>query len=302
MVYDVLVAGGGPAGLTAAIYAARAGLSVLVLGGVPGGQVATASAVENYPGFVGIAGPDLAEKLLKHARSAGAKVLLEEAESFDLDGPVKAVKTAQDTYRSKTVILAQGSRRRKLNIPGEEQFAGRGVSYCAACDGNFFRGKTVAVVGGGDTAVSDAIALAGLCRAVYLLHRRDVLRAQYSLVRQAHALPNLKMIFSVSPVRIEGGQKVERIVLRRAGGSELTLPVDGVFVAIGVIPNSQRLPPSLPTDGGYLEAPESGVTPVPGVFVAGDLRRKALYQIVTAVADGANAADSARRFLDATRV
>lgn len=302
MVYDAIVVGGGPAGLTAALYAARAGLSVLVLGGMTGGQVASASVVENYPGFASVYGPDLADKLLEHARSAGAQVRPEEAGGFELDGPVKAVRTAQGEYRSRTVILAQGGRRRKLGIPGEEEFAGRGVSYCATCDGNFFRGKTVAVVGGGNTAVGDAVTLAGLCKTVYLLHRRDSLRAEYSLVRQAHALRNLKMIFNVSPVRIEGGRKVEKVVARRNDGGELDLPVDGVFVAIGVVPNSEHLPPSLRTEDGYLEAPESGVTPVPGVFVAGDLRRKALFQIVTAVADGANAAVSAERFLAASRV
>lgn len=297
----MLIVGGGPAGLTAAVYAARAGLSVLVLGGVPGGQVATASIVENYPGFLSIFGADLAEKLLEHARSAGAEVRMEEAKQFLLDGPVKTVRTPENEYRSKTVILAQGSHRKKLGIPGEEKFAGHGVSWCATCDGNFFRGKTTAVVGGGNTAVGDAITLSRLCKTVYLLHRRDRLKAEYSLVKRAEALDNLKMIFKVVPERIEGETKVERIVVRREGGGETVLPVDGVFIAIGVEPNSGGLPLSLKADGGYVEAPESCVTAVPGVFVAGDLRKKPLFQIVTAVSDGANAAVSAERFLTSGR-
>lgn len=294
--YDVLIVGAGPAGLTAAVYACRAGFSTLVLGGLPGGQIASTALVENYPGFVSIFGPDLSDKLLEQAKAAGAQVRLEEAESFGLDGPIKTVKTSAGQYEAKTVILAQGSSRRKLGIPGEEEFQGRGVSYCATCDGNFFRGRTVAVVGGGNTAVGDAIELAALCKKVYLLHRRDILRAELSLVKRAEELPNLEMVFSVQPVRIGGGAKVERIVVRQ-NGAERAIPLDGVFVAVGVVPNIKNLPPSLPVADGYLDASETGVTPVPGVFVAGDLRRKELYQIVTAVADGANAAHSAQHYL-----
>ena len=295
--YDVIIVGAGPAGLTAAVYSCRAGFSTLVLGALPGGQIATANLVENFPGFVNVFGPDLSDKLLKHARAAGAEFRPEEAESFVLDGPVKTVRTSGGEYQGKTVILAQGSSRRKLGIPGEEEFLGRGVSYCATCDGNFFRGRTVAVVGGGSTAVGDAIELAALCKKVYLLHRRDTLRAEYSLVERAKELSNLETVFNVEPVRIEGAGKVERVVVREAGGGEKTIPLAGVFVAIGVIPNIRNLPASLPVVDGYLDAPETGVTPVPGVFVAGDLRKKALYQIVTAVSDGANAAHSAQHYL-----
>lgn len=295
--YDVLIVGAGPAGLTAAVYASRAGFSTLVLGGLPGGQVASTSLVENYPGFLSVFGPDLSEKLLEHARSAGAEFRQEEAVSFDLDGPVKTVKTPEGEYRAKTVILAQGSSRRKLEIPGEEEFRGKGVSYCATCDGNFFRNRTVAVVGGGNTAVGDAVELAAICKKVYLLHRRDTLKAEYSLVQRAKEISNLEMIFNVEPVRIEGGQRVERVIVSQKGGGKWTVPLDGIFVAIGVIPNIKNLPASLPVADGYLDAPETGVTPVPGVFVAGDLRRKMLYQIVTAVSDGANAAHSAQHYL-----
>ena len=294
--YEVLIVGAGPAGLTAAVYACRAGFSTLVLGGLPGGQIASTSLVENYPGFLSVFGPDLSDKLLEHARAAGAEFRQEDAEAFDLDGEVKTVRTSSGEYRAKTVIIAQGSSRRKLGIPGEEEFLGRGVSYCATCDGNFFRGRTVAVVGGGSSAVGDAIELAALCKKVYLLHRRDTLRAEYSLVQRAKKLPNLEMVFQAVPVRIEGAGKVESVTVRQGGG-ERKIPVAGVFVAIGVVPNIRNLPASLPLADGYLDAPETCVTPVPGVFVAGDLRKKNLYQIVTAVADGANAAHSAQSYL-----
>lgn len=297
--WDVLIVGGGPAGLTAAIYAARAGLSTLVLGELSGGQVASTAVVENYPGFASIYGLDLADKLREHAESAGAELRQEDAEEFRLDGDVKTVKTAQGEYQARAVILAQGSHRRKLNIPGEEEFTGRGVSWCASCDGNFFRNRTVAVVGGGNTAAGDAIELSALCKKVILLVRHS-LKAEYSLTRKIESLPNVEVRTGVSPVRIEGGQKVERLVIAKAEGGETALPVDGVFVAVGVEPNSGRLPPSFPLSNGFIEAPESGETPIPGVFVAGDLRKKELYQIVTAVSDGANAAYSAQRYLQRT--
>lgn len=293
---DVLIVGGGPAGLTAAVYASRAGLSTVVLGEFAGGQVASTAVVENYPGFPSVYGPDLAQKLMEHAQSAGAELRHENAEAFELEGKVKTVRTAQGEYQAVAVILAQGSHRRKLNIPGEEEFTGRGVSWCASCDANFFRNRTTAVVGGGNTAAGDAIELAALCKKVYLLVRHE-LKAEYSLIEKIKAMPNVEILTGVSPARIEGGQKVERIVLSKAEGGEIVLPVDGVFVAIGVEPNTEHLPPSLPLSEDYIAAPESGETPIPGVFVAGDLRKKELYQIVTAVADGANAAYSAQKYL-----
>lgn len=297
--YDILVVGGGPAGLTAAIYAARAGFSVLVLEKLAqGGQVATAPVVDNYPGFPAVFGMDLAEKLTEHARSAGVEFAAGDARKFELSGPVKTVHAGEKSYEAKAVILAQGTHRRKLNVPGEDEFLGRGVSYCATCDGNFFRNKAVAVVGGGNTALGDAAELAGICKSVSLILRHEEPKAMKSDVERARKQENIEFVTNSEVARIEGGQKVERLVLRNRGdGTERTIPVDGVFVAVGVLPNSEALADVLPLSDGYIETDESCATTIPGVFVAGDLRKKRLLQIVTAVSDGANAAWSAQEYL-----
>ncbi|MCI1965267.1 MAG: FAD-dependent oxidoreductase [Oscillospiraceae bacterium] len=297
--YDVLISGGGPAGMTAAIYAARAGLSTLMLTGpAQGGQVAYTNVVENYPGFSSVYGFDLAQKLAQHVDSAGVKAVAESAESLELSGPVKTVRSNQTTYSAKAVILAQGTERRKLNVPGETEFAGRGVSYCATCDGNFFRNKTVAVIGGGNTAVGDAIELSALCKKVFVVNRGEKLRAMEYLVDRAKEHDNIEFVFRHVTEEIRGSSQVEHLVLKqRESGTEKILDVDGVFVAIGVLPNTGLLEGILPLKDGFAEAPETCETSIPGVFAAGDLRRKALYQIVTAVADGANAAHSALLYL-----
>lgn len=297
--YDVVIAGGGPAGMTAAIYAVRSGLSALLLTGPEqGGQLAFTNVVENYPGFPMIYGAELVEKLREHTESAGVESVSESVVGLQLAGPVKTVRTEEHSYEARTVVLAQGSERRKLGIPGEAEFTGRGVSYCATCDGSFFRGKTVAVIGGGSTAVGDAVELAALCRKVYLVSRSGKLRAMDYLVRRAKELPNIEFLPGFTPAGIRGAQKVERLALRAMeGGEEKVLDADGVFVSIGVEPNTKLLRGVLPLSDGFVEAPESGETAIPGVFVAGDLRKKELYQIVTAVADGANAAHSALRYL-----
>lgn len=285
--------------MTAAIYAARSGLSSLLLTGpAKGGQVAYTNLVENYPGFPLIYGTDLAQKLFEHVKSAGVQTAAESAVAMDLTGSVKTVRTAENEYQAKAVILAQGSERRKLNIPGEQEFSGRGVSYCATCDGNFFRNRTVAVIGGGNTAIGDAIELAGLCKKVYVVSRRDKLRAMDYLVKRAKEHSNIEFLYNYLTVEIQGSQKVEHLVLKeRNSGQQKVLDLDGVFVAIGVVPNSQLIEGVLPLKGGFVEAPETCETSVPGVFVAGDLRKKELYQIVTAISDGANAAHSALLYL-----
>lgn len=297
--YDVLISGGGPAGMTAAIYAARSGLSVMLLTGpAQGGQVAYTNIVENYPGFPTIYGTDLAQKLAEHVESAGVHTAAESAEKLELSDAVKTVRTELGTYSARTVILAQGSERRKLNVPGEREFAGRGVSYCATCDGNFFRNRTTAVVGGGNTAIGNAIELSGLCKKVFVVVRGNKLRAMDYLVKRARERGNIEFLFNSLTEEIQGSQKVERLILKdRDSGEKKTLNVDGVFVAVGVLPNSHLLEGLLPLKDGFVEAPETCETPLPGVYVAGDLRKKALYQIVTAVSDGANAAHSALLYL-----
>ena len=297
--YDVVIAGGGPAGMTSAIYAARSGLSVLLLAGpAQGGQVATTNLVENYPGFPVVYGADLAEKLAEHVKSAGVRTVPETVGGLELSGAVKTVKTEAGSYEAGAVILAQGSERRKLGVPGEAEFAGRGVSYCATCDGNFFRKKTVAVIGGGNTALGDAAELAGVCAKVYLVSRSGRLSAMDYLVKRARALPNVEFVPGFRVGEIRGAQKVESLLLLNTGdGTPTLLNVSGVFVAIGIVPNSQLLEGVLPLSDGFVEAGETCETEIPGVFAAGDLRKKELRQIATAVADGANAAHSALLYL-----
>ena len=299
VLYDVIIAGGGPAGLTAAIYAARAGFSTLVLEkAAPGGQAALTYRIDNYPGFKNISGSELAADFEAHVRDAGAELRMEEAVGFELGGETKTVATRSGTYQGRAVILALGSERRKLGVPGEVEFSGHGVSYCATCDGNFFRGKDVAVVGGGNTAVGYAVELSELCRQVTLVYHGEHLSAMDSLLRQMKARPNVRVLYRSEVREVLGTQKVERLRLHDTrSGEESTLDVSGVFIAIGMIPNGGMLAPSLVLPGGFVRADENGATPVPGVFAAGDLRKKQLYQIVTAMSDGANAAYSAQRYL-----
>lgn len=301
--YDVLIAGGGPAGMTAAIYAVQSGLSTLLIAGpAPGGQVATSNLVENYPGFPLIYGADLVQKLTEHVSSAGVKTAGETVQGVQLNGAVKTVRTESGSYEGRTVILAQGSERRKLGVPGEDRLRGRGVSYCATCDGNFFRKKTVAVIGGGNTAAGSAAELAGVCKKVYLVTRRPALRAEAYLVKQLRGLPNVEHVAGWQVGAVEGAQKVESLLLKNsADGTEKRLPVDGVFVSVGVRPNTRLLEGVLPLAGGFVKAGEDCVTDIPGVYAAGDIRGKQLYQIVTAISDGANAAHSALLYLQAHR-
>lgn len=297
--YDVIIAGGGPAGLTAAIYAARAGLSTLVLEkAAPGGQAALTYRIDNYPGFKNISGAELAADFEAHVRNAGAELATAEATGFELGGDVKAVVTPSGKYEAKAVVLAMGSERRKLGVRGEEELSGHGVSYCATCDGNFFRNRDVAVVGGGNTAVGYAVELSELCRRVTLVYHGGRLSAMDSLLKQMEARPNVRVLYNSEVREILGSQKVERLRLEDAQtGSGSFLDVAGVFIAVGMVPNGGALDPSLLLPGGFVRADENGETPVPGVFAAGDLRKKQLYQIVTAMADGANAAYSAQRYL-----
>lgn len=297
--YDVLIVGGGPAGLTAAIYTARAGLSTAVLERMSlGGQASLTYKIDNYPGFKNISGAELAVKFESHVRDSGAGVIFENVKELRLNGHRKEIVTAENRYEARSVILALGSDRRKLGVPGEEAFSGRGVSYCATCDGGFFRGRDVAVVGGGNTAIGYAAELSELCRHVTLIHRGEKLAAMQSLQSQLESRPNITVLYGREVREILGDAQVERIRLREIKtGEETERPVSGVFVAIGMVPNSGILGPKLLRPDGFIMADEMGVTSVPGVFAAGDLRKKQLYQIVTAMSDGANAAHSAQLYL-----
>ncbi|MGI6201000.1 MAG: thioredoxin-disulfide reductase [Christensenellales bacterium] len=294
---DLLIIGGGPAGLAAALYGARAGLETTVLEmAFPGGQAATTTVIENYPGFPeGVEGPDIAEKMRQQAERFGAKFVYAAVQSLSLQGEVKRAQTDQGPYEARAIILAMGATPRTLGVPGEETLRGRGVSYCATCDGAFFRGREVAVVGGGDTACEDALFLAGLCSKVHLIHRRDSLRAVQVLQDKVLSHEKIQMHWNSRVAEVLGEKMVSG--LRLQDGAEL--PVSGVFVAVGLTPQTALADGQLPLAGGYIRTDEAMDTGVPGVFAAGDLREKPLRQVITAVADGAVAAVSAQRYIQA---
>lgn len=333
--YDLVIIGSGPAGLAAAIYAQRARLNTLVIEKemMSGGQVLSTYEVDNYPGFPGINGFDLGMKLRQHADQLEAVFCEDEVEGIELvkteeqqgeeqlqaaelreisdsmmsksaaektgnSAVMKRIIGKKDTYYAKTVIIASGAMHSKLGVPGEEEFGGMGVSYCATCDGAFFRKKVTAVVGGGDVAIEDAIFLARMCEQVYLIHRRDRLRGARSLQEKLFALDNVTVLWDTVVEEIRGDGKVNSLAVKNVKTQEQSeLSVDGVFVAVGITPNSQPFSQLLTLDHGYIAADETCETGVPGVFAAGDVRKKQLRQIVTAVADGANAVTSAERYL-----
>lgn len=304
MIYDVIIIGSGPAGLAAGVYAQRARLSSIIIEKeyMSGGQILNTYEVDNYPGLPGINGFDLGMKLREHCEGLGAEFVTAEVEKVSLaeDGQTKLVQTAEETYQAKTVILAMGARHRLLEVPGEEEFTGMGVSYCATCDGAFFKDRVTAVVGGGDVAVEDALFLARGCEKVYLIHRRDSLRAAATLQEKATENEKIEILWDTVVTGIQGHEQVESIgLLNKKTGEERSLPVDGVFVAVGNQPNSKIVTELLHLDkNGYISADETGVTEIPGIFAAGDIRTKQLRQIVTAVSDGANAVTSVQNYLN----
>lgn len=301
--YDIIIIGSGPAGLSAAIYAQRACLDTIVIekNGISGGQVLNTWEVDNYPGFPGVTGFELSRQFREHANKLGARVVQDEVVQVELSGNVKKVVCEEETYEARCVILASGAHHRTLEVPGEEELRGAGVSYCATCDGAFFRGRTVAIVGGGDAALEDAIFLARMCEKVYIVHRRDKLRGAKRLQERLQALENIEFVWNSETVAIEGNAQVEALRLRQTQtGEERRLDVDGVFIAVGIAPESELYVDQLELDEqGYIRADESGQTSVPGVFAAGDVRTKALRQILTAASDGANCVASAERYLQA---
>lgn len=301
--YDIIIIGSGPAGLSAAIYAQRACLDTIVIekNGISGGQVLNTWEVDNYPGFPGVTGFELSRQFREHANKLGARVVQDEVVQVELSGNVKKVVCEEETYEARCVILASGAHHRTLEVPGEEELRGAGVSYCATCDGAFFRGRTVAVVGGGDAALEDAIFLARMCEKVYIVHRRDKLRGAKRLQERVQALENVEFVWNSETAAVEGNGQVEALRLRQTKtGEERRLDVDGVFIAVGIAPESELYAGQLELDEqGYIRADERGQTSVPGVFAAGDVRTKALRQILTAASDGANCVASAERYLQA---
>lgn len=297
---DVLIVGGGPAGLTAAIYAARSGLSVLVAERqFAGGQMTSTGDIVNYPGFESITGPDLSMRMEAQARTLGADLVPRGVKKLNLTpGALSATVGAEDVA-VRAMILAMGAQRRRLNIPGEEAMVGRGVSYCAVCDGGFFKNENVAIVGGGNTALEDALYLSAVCAHVTLIHRRDSFRGGKRLEEALRAAANVTLMLEAVPMAIRGSQRVEALQVKHVRTDEVQeLPVSAVFVAVGTVPESDLVHGWLPLDGeGRVTAGEDGSTEIPGVFVAGDLRKKSLYQIVSACADGAAAANAAAAFL-----
>ncbi|MFA9376583.1 MAG: thioredoxin-disulfide reductase [Lachnotalea sp.] len=300
--YDLIIIGSGPAGLSAAVYAQRAMLNTLVIekNVMSGGQILNTYEVDNYPGYKGINGFDLGMKFREHADQLGATFTEEEVLKIVSEGKTKKVITQKQTYETKTIIIATGARYRKLDVPGEAEFSGMGVSYCATCDGAFFRNKTTCVVGGGDVAVEDAIFLARMCKKVFVVHRRNEFRAVKSLQEKLFSLDNVEVIWDSKVEQINGDEKVNSIVIKNVKTNEEQITdVDGVFVAVGIIPNSDEYVGVVAmNEQKYIIAGEECSTNIEGIFAAGDIRTKMLRQIITAASDGANAITSVQNYIN----
>lgn len=299
--YDLIIIGAGPAGLAAAIYAKRAMLNALLIekNYMGGGQIINTYEVDNYPGLPGINGFDLGQKMSEHADKFEIEKVSSDVISLDVTSDIKKVVTEDGSYEGKALIIATGNSPAKLNIPGEEELTGMGVSYCATCDGAFFRNKVTCVVGGGDVALEDAIFLARGCSKVYLIHRRDEFRAAAVLQDEVKKTDNIEIIYDSVVTQINGDDMVESAVVKNVKtGEETVLPVNGVFLAVGNNPNGSFIPADIDTnEKGYIIAGEDCITSIPGVYAAGDIRAKKLRQVVTAVADGANAVYSVQEYL-----
>lgn len=300
-VYDMIIIGGGPGGYTAALYGARAGLNVLVLERLsPGGQMALTHLIDNYPGFdEGIDGFELGQRMQQGAQRFGAQTMMTEVTELDLKACPKVVRTAEGEFYGKTIVFATGAEPRTLELPMEKELTGRGVHYCAACDGMFYRGKTVVVLGGGNSAAADALVLSRVAKKVILVHRRDTLRAEKAVAAALHKAENVEFRWNSTVTSLLARQKLNGVELRNVQtGQESVINCDGVFISIGRKPSSGLVQGQLVLDeGGYVAADESTRTSLPGVFAVGDVRTKAVRQIVTAVADGAASVHFAEEYL-----
>jgi thioredoxin reductase (NADPH) len=302
MRYDVIIIGAGPAGLSAAIYAARSGMKTAVFEkAIIGGQITVTEEVENYPGFEhGISGFELTDTMKKQAERFGAEFIESEVTALGLEGKCKIIGTHDQGYRAKSLILCSGASPRRLNVPGEERLTGRGVSYCATCDGALYRNKRVAVIGGGDSAIEEGMFLTKFAEKVSVIHRRDALRAQHIIQQRAFKNSKLEFVWDTVVQEIKGENKVAELeVYNRKTDKISFLPVDGVFIYVGILPNTTLLESRLNLDtSGFIITDEFMHSNIPGIFAAGDVRSKVLRQVVTATSDGAIAAWSAEKWVE----
>lgn len=299
--YDVLIVGAGTAGMTAGIYVQRAGKKALVLDEKGyGGQIVNTATVENYPGFVNISGTEFTERIHEQAVELGVDFKVEKVKNAKKKGEVFVVSTGDSQYEVKSVIIATGVKNRELGIPGEEKFKGSGVSFCATCDGNFFKGRDIAIIGGGNTALEDAEVMSGIANKVYLVHRRDEFRGDKLTVKRLSVKDNVEFVLNSKPVEITGGFAVDGLKVENTeDGSQKTLKVDGVFVAVGQTPDNKAFEGLVKLDSaGYVDAGEDCVTSAEGIFVAGDCRTKKVRQLTTAASDGSVAAAGAVEYIN----
>ena len=303
MVYDIAIVGAGPAGLTAAIYGRRAGKSVLILEKETfGGQITHSPKVENYPGFRVLSGMELGDKLVEQAMDLGAELEMDTVTGMRVEGDLRILVGESAEYTARTVIVAAGSHHRTLGLVGEEKLVGHGVSYCAICDGAFHAGEDVAIIGGGNSALQEAVMLSEICRSVTVVQNLARLTGEGSLVAEVNARENVKVIYSATATALLGEGKLSGLGIRHEDGREETLAVSAVFVAIGQVPENEPFATLCTLDGrGYIAAGEDCLTETAGVFVAGDCRTKAIRQVTTATADGAVAALAACRYLDSVK-
>lgn len=301
-IYDVIIIGAGPAGMTAAVYTSRANLSTLMLErGVPGGQMANTEEVENYPGFDHILGPELSTKMFDHAKKFGAEYAYGDVKEV-IDGKeYKTIKAGNKEYKARAIIISAGAEYKKIGVPGEQELGGRGVSYCAVCDGAFFKGKELVVVGGGDSAVEEGVYLTRFASKVTIVHRRDELRAQKILQDRAFANEKIDFIWNhtVKQINEKEGKVGSVTLVSTQDGAEMEFPADGAFIYIGMVPLTKPFESlGITNSNGYIETNELMETKVPGIFAAGDIREKTLRQIVTATGDGSIAAQNAQHYVE----